>query len=252
MQVSGDKVRDALRWLERRGSKRIRDELEPRYGIRVTKAFGVPVGRIRQLGKQLGQDHALAQALWETGWYEARLLAAFVAEPARVTPAQMDRWARGFDNWGVVDTVCFHLLDRSPHAWRKVEQWTAREDEFIRRAGFVLLACLALHDADAPDERFQRGLALIERGAGDPRNFVKKGVLWGLRGIGDRNPALNAAAKETALRLSQSDHPSGRWIGKTALRELNSAATRRRLARRKAKPVVRSRATKKKTKPLSR
>src|SRR5262245_1689577 len=117
MTTMAQQVRDALAWLERRGSRRTREEMLTRYGITAPKAFGVSVGAIQQLAKRLGRDHALAVALWDTGWYEARLLASFVAQPERVTQAQMDRWARDFDNWGVVDTVCFQLWDRTPHAW---------------------------------------------------------------------------------------------------------------------------------------
>jgi len=230
---SPEKVPQVLAWLERRGTKRTREEMLSRYGITAPKAFGVSVGTIQQLAKRLGRDHELAAALWETGWYEARLLTAFIDDPARVTAAQMDRWARDFDNWGVCDTVCFHLFDRTPHAWRKVEQWSRRRDEFVKRAAFALLASLALHDKRAGDEPFIRSLALVERAASDPRNFVKKGVSWGLRVVGRRNQALNAAALETARRLAQSPEPSARWVGKEALRELTNAKVKRQLAARR-------------------
>jgi hypothetical protein len=131
-----EKVREALAWLERHGTRRTREGMA-RYGIVADKAFGVPVGAIQQLGKRLGRDHDLAAALWETGWYEARMLCAYVDEPARVTAAQMDRWARDFDNWGITDTLCFALFDRTPHAW-KVEQWSRRRDELVKRAAFAL------------------------------------------------------------------------------------------------------------------
>lgn len=213
-------VQDALSWLERRGSRRTVEEMETRYGIHTDKAFGVPVGTIRQLAKRLGYDHELAAELWDTGWYEARLLAAFVDEPQRVTAGQMDRWCRDFDNWAVVDTVCFHLFDRTPHAFRKVEQWSRRRGEFAKRAAFALLACLALHDKEAENERFLRLLPLIERAATDDRNFVKKGVSWALRAIGKRNAELAATATELATRLASASAPTPRWLGKTALRDL--------------------------------
>ena len=228
-----DRVADAIAWLEHRGSKRVLDDMSTRYGIHTTKAFGVGVGTIQQLAKQLGRDHAFAEALWQTGWYEARLLTAWVDEPQRVTSAQMDRWARDFDNWGIVDTVCFHLFDRTPHAWKKVEQWSQRREEFVKRAGFVLLACLAAHDKTATDAPFLRSLRLIAREAGDERNFVKKGVSWALRMIGRRNKALNAAAVETARTLTESTEPSARSIGKEALRELTSPKVRQQLASRR-------------------
>ena len=152
-----------LAWLERRGSKRIREEMLTRYGITAPEAFGMSVSAIQQLAKRMGRDHDLAAALWETGWYKARMLAAYVDDPALVTPAQMDRWARDFDNWGICDTLCFVLFDRTPHAWRKVDQWSRRRDGFVKRAAFALLASLALHDKRAGDELFLRSLALVER-----------------------------------------------------------------------------------------
>jgi 3-methyladenine DNA glycosylase AlkD len=223
------RVKDALAWLERRSSKRVREDMLSRYGITAPKAYGVPVGAIQQLGKQLGRDHDLAVALWATGWYEARMLCAFVDQPERVTPAQMDRWARDFDNWGICDTVCFHLFDLTPHAWKKVGPWSRRREEFVKRAGFALLASLALHDKKADDEAFLAALPLIERAAPDDRNFVKKGVSWALRLIGRRNRRLNAACLEAARRLVESDQPASRWIGRQAVRELESPMVRRKL-----------------------
>ncbi len=203
-----------------------------RYAIPSTHAFGVPVGTIRGLGKELGRDHALAEALWASGWYEARLLAAFVDEPEQVTLSQMNAWAAGFDSWAVVDTVCFCLWDRSPLAWKKAPRWATARPEFVKRAGFVLMACLAAHDRTASDAAFLKCLPLIERGATDDRNFVKKGVNWALRGIGERSQALNTAAVAVATRLAGSDSAAARWVGKDALRQLDSAAVRARLARR--------------------
>ena len=200
-----------------------------RYAIVAPKAFGVSVADIRLLGKKIGRDHELAAALWDSGWYEARMLTAFVEEPDRVTPAQMDRWARDFDNWAICDALCFHLFDRSPHAWRKIEQWSSKREEFVRRAAFALLASVALPDKDAPDAPFLRSLRFIESAATDERNFVKKGVSWALRSVGRRNKKLNAASVEVAKRLSESKESAPRWVGKDALRELTSAAVQRRL-----------------------
>ena len=233
MSARSGQVREVLEWLERRGSTRTREEMLTRYGITAPKAFGVPVGTIHVLAKQLGRDHDLAAALWETGWYEARMLTAFIDDPARVTAAQMDRWVRDFDNWGICDTVCFHLFDRTPHAWRKVEPWSRRRDEFVKRAAFALVAGLALHDKRAGDEPFLRSLALAERAASDERNFVKKGVSWALRVVGRRNQILNAAAIEVARRLAESPQPAARWVGKGAVRELTSPLVRRQLAARR-------------------
>jgi len=227
-----DQVREVLEWLERRGTKRTREEMLTRYGITAPKAFGVSVGTIQQLAKRLGRDHDLAAALWDSGWYEARLLTAYLDDPARVTAAQMDRWARDFDNWGVCDTLCFALFDRTPHAWKKVEQWSRRRDEFVKRAAFALLASLALHDKRAGNELFIRSLVLVERAASDERNFVKKGVSWALRAVGRRNPALNAASVKLSRRLASSPHAAPQWVGKDALRELTSATVIRQLAAR--------------------
>ena len=231
MTARDGQVRDALAWLERRGSERVREEMLTRYGIRTPQAYGVKVGVIQQLARLLGRDHELAAALWDTGWYEARILAAYVGEPERLTAAQMDRWTRDFDNWGICDTLCFCLYDRTPHAWGKVGPWSRRRDEFVRRAGFALLACLALHDRSSGDSAFVKSLRLIETGAADGRNFVKKGMLWALRAIGMRNASLNAAAVVTAQRLAASPDESERWLGRTALRELTSPALKKRLAR---------------------
>jgi 3-methyladenine DNA glycosylase AlkD len=216
-------VEAALAWLEENSSKKIRDEMMPRYGINATKAYGVSVANIHKLAKIVGRNHEFAQALWETGWYEARMLASFVDEPQRVTPAQMDRWCRDFDNWGICDTVCFHLFDRTPYAYRKVELWARRKDEFVRRGAFALMASLALHDKDASDESFTRLLPFAEEAATDGRNFVKKGVSWALRGVGHRNPALKSAAITLAERLVTSPEPAARWIGKDVLRDLTRA-----------------------------
>ena len=237
--ATATRVTDALQWLERHGSKRIRDEMGPRYGVVAKKAFGVPMRDIQALAKTLGRDHALAQALWDTEWYEARLLTAYVDDPAQVTAAQMDKWARDFDNWGVVDTLCFSLFDRTPHAWRKVEQWSRRRDEFVRRAGFVLLACLALHDKKSGDEPFLEALPLLERGANDGRNFVAKAVSWAIRSIGGRSRALHTASIEMAHRLAESTDAAPRAIGKLALRDLKNPALQRRLAPRR-RPVDRT------------
>ena len=219
---------EVVAWLERRGSRRNVEGMA-RYGIHTVRAFGVPVGTIKQLAKQVGRNHGLAMALWQTGWYDARTLAALVDDPLAVTPRQMDAWAADLDNWAICDTVCFHLFDKSPHAWQKAREWATAPEEFVKRAAFALMASLALHDKAAPDERFLPMLPLVERGARDERNFVKKGVSWALRAIGRRNRALHAAALPVATRLARSDEPASQWVGKDALRDFERA--RRRKAR---------------------
>lgn len=202
-----------------------------RYGIPSDNASGVSVADIRLLGKRLGRNHELALALWDTGSYEARMLTPFIDEPSRVTPAQMDRWCRDFDSWAICDALCFHLFDKTPYAWPKIAKWAGRREEFVKRAAFALLASVALHNKSAADAPFIKSFPLIERAATDDRNFVKKAVSWALRGIGKRNPALNAAAIKLARRLAESPHPAARWTGKDALRDLATPATRRRLER---------------------
>jgi len=226
------RVRAVLAKLERQGSRRNREGMA-RYGIVAEKVFGVSVGTLRSLGKELGRDHELALALWDSGWYEARMLTAFVDDPDRVTPAQMDRWCRDFDNWAICDALCFHLFDKTPHAFAKVAQWAKRKDEFEKRAAFALLASVAAHDKSAPEEAFVRCLPLVERAASDERNFVKKGVSWALRGIGHRTPALHAAAIALAQRLAASAEPAARWVGKDTLRDLQRPLVLRKVAARR-------------------
>jgi 3-methyladenine DNA glycosylase AlkD len=227
-----DQVDSALAWLKRKSTKRDRDNLT-RFAISTDKFFGVSMTNMKALAKSLGRNHDLAAALWDTGWYEARMLATLVDEPARVTSTQMDRWCRDFDNWAICDTTCFWLFDRTPHAWQKVEQWSRRREEFIKRAAFALLWSLTVHDKIATDEPFTRGLLLVEHAATDERNFVKKAVNMALRAIGKRNSTLNAAAATVARRLSASPDATARWLGKDALRELTSPAVARRLAARR-------------------
>ena len=221
-QTARPDIDTALALLRKKSRLKVKDDMA-RYGIPSDHAIGVSIRDIQAIAKQLGRDHDLAAALWKTGIYEARLLTSYVDEPARVTVAQMDRWCRDFDNWGVVDTVCFSLFDRVPHAWARAAAWSRRRPEFECRAGFVLMACLALHDKTAPDARFTPFLKLIEKGATDERNFVKKGVSWALRSIGRRNPALRTASVAVATRLAASTSDAARWVGKDTLRDLRAA-----------------------------
>jgi 3-methyladenine DNA glycosylase AlkD len=229
--MADPRVASALRWLKDHSSKSVRDGMS-RYAIPNEHALGVRMGDIQKLARQLGRDHALALALWKSGVYEAQMLAAYVDEPARVTPGQMDTQARAFDNWAICDTLCFALWVQTPHAFAKIRQWAASRHEFVKRASFALLASVALKNKDAPDKEFVRSLALIEKAATDDRNFVKKAVNWALRGIGSRNPALNQAALALAEKLARAEEPAPRWVGKDALRQLRSAATQRRLTAR--------------------
>jgi 3-methyladenine DNA glycosylase AlkD len=216
-------VVDALR---RQSSKAQRDALA-RYGIVAPSALGVSVGALKKIAKTLGREQALAEALWATEIYEARMLAAFVGEPDGVTPALMDRWCKDFDNWAVCDQVCFHLFDRTPHAWSKVENWSKRKPEFEKRAAFALLWGLTVHDKQADDATFIQALQWIEVAASDDRHFVKKAVNMALRATGKRNTKLRAAAVQTAKRLASSSRESERWIGRDALRQLGGQVKRK-------------------------
>lgn len=222
-----EQVQAALSWLEQKSTPHDRENLT-RFGITAGKPYGVSIANIQILAKSLGRNHELAVALWPTGWYEARLLTAFIADPARVTPAQMDRWCRDFDNWGICDTLCMHLFDRTPHAWAKVAEWSTSEEEFVKRAGYALLASLAGHDKKAGDQPFLDAMPLIEHGASDERHLVKKGVSWALRRIGTRNPTLRAAATVVAQRLASSPQAATRWVGKDALRDLTKPVPNRK------------------------
>ncbi len=219
----------AIAWLERNSTKKYRDGLA-RYGIVADRPFGVSMAKLNVFAKRLGRNHELAGALWENGRYEARMLATLVDDPKRVTLAQMERWAKDFDNWAICDTACFKLFDRSPHAWGKVAEWCERRAEFEKRAGFALLASLALHDKTSGDGPFIAGLRLVERGAVDDRNFVKKASNWALRAIGGRSSTLHAAALKVAQRLAESKEAAPRWVGKDALRALNGPVMHRRIA----------------------
>ena len=227
-------VQAALSALEALATKRDLENL-PRFGITAKNALGVSMAKIQKLAKSLGRNHELACALWDTGCYEARLLTAYVAEPARVTPAQMDRWCKDFDNWAVCDTLCFHLFDRVPHAWAKIRKWSSQRPEFVKRTAFALMASIAGHDKLAGDDVFLEGLTLIEAASNDERNFVKKAVSWALRRIGRRNQRLHRACVELSARLAASADATERWIGRDAHKELTSAPVERAIAAKSAR-----------------
>jgi 3-methyladenine DNA glycosylase AlkD len=191
-----------------------------RFGINVERAFGVSVAELRRIAREVGRDHSLAAGLWRSGWHEARILAALVDEPARVTEAQLERWVLGFDSWDLCDLTCGNLFDRTPWAYEKAFAWAERDEEFVKRAGFVLMAALAVHDKAAGDAKLRKFLPVIARHAADERNFVKKAVNWALRQIGKRNAALGEAALETARRMERTDSRAARWAARDAIREL--------------------------------
>ncbi|TMI17733.1 DNA alkylation repair protein [Candidatus Bathyarchaeota archaeon] len=200
-----------------------------RFGIQSSNSFGVSVPKLRALARTVGRDHLLAMRLWETGLHDARLLATMVDDPDEVTIDQMDKWVRDFDSWDVVDGSCGNLFDKTPFAVAKAKDWCKREEEFVKRAGFVLMAELAVHDKEAKDKVFLDFLPVVIGGASDSRNFVKKAVNWSLRQIGKRNLKLNKAAVSTALKIQKIDSGAAKWIASDALRELKSPQVLKRL-----------------------
>lgn len=214
-------VEDVLEWLEGHRSEEHRAGLL-RFGIPNDRALGISMADLKKHARTVGRDHDLAMALWETGIYEARTLAAFVDEPDRVEPAQMDSWVADFDSWAICDTVCFHLFDRTAHAWEKAEEWTGRTPEFERRAGYAVFWGLSVHDKKAPDASFEHALRIIAGAEADERLYVKKAINMTLRAIGKRNASLNRAALEVADALASAADPHRSWIGRHARKELSS------------------------------
>jgi 3-methyladenine DNA glycosylase AlkD len=207
-----------------------------RFGISSQHTLGLPIPLLRQLAKQIGQDHALALELWASGIHEARILAGFIDDPALVGETQMEQWVADFDSWDVCDQVCSGLFDRTSFAYAKAVEWSARPNEFVKRAGFVLMAALAVHDKGADDAAFVAFLPHIVREATDERNFVRKAVNWALRQIGKRNARLNKAAINTARDIQKLDSKAARWIAADALRELTGEVAQRKVTPRHNHP----------------
>jgi 3-methyladenine DNA glycosylase AlkD len=202
-----------------------------KFGISTQDTLGLSIPTLRSIAKKVGKDHRVALALWDSGIHEAKILASFVDDPAMVTEAQMEKWVLGFDSWDVCDQCVSNLFDRTPAAFKKAAEWSGKEREFVKRAGFVMMAALAVHDKAAPDSSFLAFFRAIEQGSRDDRNFVKKGVNWALRQIGKRNVKLNSAALDLAGRISRTDNPTARWVASDAIRELKSEAVQRKLRR---------------------
>ena len=200
-----------------------------RFGINPDNTLGVSIPNLRALARQVGHDHALAQELWGSGVHEAHILAALIDRPNQVSEAQMEAWVLDFDSWDVCDQVCSNLFDRTPFAWDKAHAWSTRPEEFVRRAGFVLMAALATHDKKASDEQFTALFPRMVAAANDERNFVRKAVNWALRGVGKRNRNLNRLAIEAAQEIQAVGGKTARWIAADALRELMSEKIRAKL-----------------------
>jgi 3-methyladenine DNA glycosylase AlkD len=225
--MEADEALEMLRSLanaqDRKGMKRV--------GINTGNALGISIYKLRRCAKEIGPDHALALQLWNSGIHEARHLACLIDEPEHVTPLQMDTWAADFDSWDICDQCCSNLFDRTPYAYGKAVEWSARKEEFVKRAGFVLMATLSVHDKKPRNSEFENFLPIIYRESTDERKYVEKAVNWALRQIGKRNVSLNKKAILTASRISGIDSKAARWIASDALRELRSEKVRERLAK---------------------
>jgi 3-methyladenine DNA glycosylase AlkD len=200
-----------------------------KYGMTIEQRLGVSVPDMRKLAKEIGRDHKLALDLWRTGIAEARIVASMVGDSAKLTEEQMEDWVTDINSWDVCDQVCMNLFEKNHLAWKKIVDWSEREEEFVKRTAFSLIACLAWHDNKASDEKFIELLPVIIRGATHERNFVKKAVNWALRNIGKRNLNLNRAAVNAAKEIQRLDSKPARWIATDAIRELESDAVQSRL-----------------------
>jgi 3-methyladenine DNA glycosylase AlkD len=200
-----------------------------KFGINPNNTLGISIPTLREMAKEIGKNHNIALELWDSGIHEARLLACFIDDPAAVTEEQMENWIKDFDSWDVCDQCCSNLLDKTQFAYQKVFELTKRKEEFVKRTGFVLMACLAVHDKESKDEKFLRFLPIIKRESKDERNFVRKAVNWALRQIGKRNKNLNKEAIKTAKEILKIDSKAAKWIASDALRELTSQSVQKRL-----------------------
>ncbi|MFH1663761.1 MAG: DNA alkylation repair protein [archaeon] len=222
------KIKGILRELKKRGNEKNRKGMA-RFGIKTEKAFGVSVYVVRELAKKHGFSHELALALWKTGVHEARIMAGYVDETGKTTEKQLEDWVKEFDSWDVCDQVCSNLFDKTEFAWKKASEWSERKEEFVKRAGFVLMACLSVHDKKAKDKEFEKFFPLIKKHSADERNFVKKAVNWALRQIGKRNKKLNKKAIAWGKKIKKINSKSAKWIASDALKELTSEKIQARL-----------------------
>ena len=219
---------ECVELLKSKGSKKNKAGMA-RFGIDTGSAFGVSMPDIREIGKTTEKNHDLALTLWDTGFHEARILAGLVDKPQWVTPDQMESWVKDFNSWDLCDQICGNLFDRTAHAHGKILEWSKREEEYVRRAAYAMIAWRSVHDKRADDGEFLPYLELIGRDAHDGRNFVKKAVNWALRQIGKRSASLHRPALSLAKELAASDDPAKRWVGKDAVKELESEKVKARL-----------------------
>jgi 3-methyladenine DNA glycosylase AlkD len=209
------------------------DQLEgmSRYGISPDQRLGLSMPDMRKIAKEVGRDHELALALWKTGIQDAMIVASMVGDPDKLTEEQMEEWVKDINSWDVCDQLCMNLFEKTPLVWKKISDWSDRPEEFVKRAAYSLIACLAWHDKQVGDERFIALFPVLKHGATDERNYVKKAVNWALRNIGKRSRTLNMAAIELARDIQRIDSKTARWVGSDAIRELESEAVQGRLKR---------------------
>jgi len=200
-----------------------------RYGIKPGKAYGVSIPNLRSMAKEIGTDHDLALELWDSGIHEARILAGMIADPDTTTERLADAWVKDFDSWDVCDQCCMNLFENTKFAYAKAIEWSASDKEYVKRAGFVMMARLAVSDKKAKDEKFLAFLGIIKKEACDSRNYVQKAVNWALRQIGKRNANLNRLALETAEEIQKMSPRSAKWIASDAIRELKSEEVQSKL-----------------------
>ncbi len=200
-----------------------------RFGSNPERAIGVRIPKLRAIAKEIGKNHTIAVGLWRSNVHEAMILATMIDDPSLVTEKQMNSWVKDFNSWDLCDQCCGNLFDRTVYGYKKALEWSKRDEEYVKRAGFATMAYIAVHDKQRPDSEFLPLLKAIERGSDDNRNFVRKAVNWALREIGKRNIKLNKIAIRTAKRVYANDSAAARWIANDALRELTGKAVKRRL-----------------------
>jgi 3-methyladenine DNA glycosylase AlkD len=200
-----------------------------RFGINPKNNLGISIYQLRPLAKKIGKNHELSLKLWNSGIHDARLLAVFIEDPKKLTEDQMELWAKDFDSWDVCDQACTSLFDNTPFAWKKIYEWSERNEEFVKRAAFTIIAGLAVHDKKSPDEKFEEFFKIIKKESTDERNYVKKAVNWALRNIGKRNLLLNKKAIKVAKEIKKINSRSAKWIANDAIRELTSSKIQKRV-----------------------
>ena len=222
------KASDLIMHLRKKGHPKNVESMK-KFGINVENALGVPIPVLRKLARNIGPHHDMAADLWRSDIHEARILAAYIEDPKRVSERQMEEWVADFDSWDLCDQVCSSLFDKTEFAHKKAMEWTSRKEEYVKRAGFVLMACMAVHDKHAKREMFVNFFPVMIRECRDVRNYVKKAINWALRQIGKRSLSLNKEAIEACNQIAKIDSPSAQWIAKNAKWELESEAVQKRL-----------------------